>query len=134
VILLALVLALAAGGCVHHPSVVDVGDTKIRPHRGRAVVQGDTARFYVELESRGTLGDTITAVRTPVARQAVLVGPAGVPVDRVEVPGATVVAFAPGLPHAVLSGLTRSLVRGEVIIVTLVLEKTGHLGVVTVVE
>jgi periplasmic copper chaperone A len=51
-----------------------------------------------------------------------------------EVPGTTVVTLVPDGPHVVLSGLTRPLVPGESIIVTLVFEKSGGIGVITVVE
>jgi copper(I)-binding protein len=132
---LALVVAvLVAAGCVSYPSVTEIGGTRIRPERGRAVVQGDRAFFYVDLESTGKYGDVLTAVTTPLARQAVLVDPSGVPVERVEVPGTSVVAFAPGAHHVILAGFSRPLQKGEVIIVTLVFQKTGNLGVVTVVQ
>ncbi|MBI2217945.1 MAG: copper chaperone PCu(A)C [Candidatus Rokubacteria bacterium] len=132
---LALAVAvLVAAGCVHYPSVTEVGGTHIRPKRGRAVLQGDRAFFYVDLESTGKYGDVLTAVQTPLARQAILVGPSGLPVERVEVPGTTVVAFAPGAHHVVLAGFSRPLQKGEVIIVTLVFQKIGNLGVVTVVQ
>jgi copper(I)-binding protein len=133
VLLAAACFALLAG-CVYFPTVVDVGSTQIRPQRGRAVLQGDRADFYVDLESTGAYGDVLTGVTTAVARQATLIGPAGAPVEEVVVPGNATVAFAPGAHHVVLAGFTRPLTKGEVILVTLVFRKAGNLGVVTVVE
>ena len=49
-------------------------------------------------------------------------------------PGATTLRFTPEGPHVVLSELTRSLTPGETIIVTLIFEKSGGLGVITTVE
>jgi copper(I)-binding protein len=131
---LALVAALLGAGCVHYPTVTELGGTHIHPQRGRAVLHADGAIFYVDLASTGKYGDVLMAVRTPVARQATLVGPSGLPVDRVEVPGNTLIALGPGMAHAVLAGLDRSLVKGDVIIVTLVFQKLGHVGVVTVIQ
>jgi copper(I)-binding protein len=51
-----------------------------------------------------------------------------------EIPGATTVKFAPGGPHVVLADLQRPLARGETFIVTLRFEKSGGIGVLTVVE
>jgi copper(I)-binding protein len=70
----------------------------------------------------------------PVARRAQLVSGDGAPVERLEVPPTTVVHFRPGGPHAVLSDLTRELTAGETIIVTLLFQKSGGIGVVAVVE
>lgn len=132
---LALVTVLAAAaGCVYYPTVSEVGGTRIQPRNGRAVRQGEQALFYAELASTGRFGDVLMAASTPAAREALIVTPAGVPVARLEIPGGTVVVFGPGGPHVVLSGLTRELRPGDVIIVTLVFQKFGNLGVVTVVE
>ncbi len=51
-----------------------------------------------------------------------------------EVPGATVMSFTATGPHVVLNELTRPLVLGDSIIVTLMLEKMGGLGVIATVE
>ena len=130
----ALGIALAAGGCVHYPSVMDAGGTLVRPDRGRAVRQGPLAVVYFDLKSSGKYGDVITAVHTPVARQAQLVDGRGEPLTRVDVPGASLMSFTAAGPHVVLSDLTRPLVLGDTIIVTLVMEKMGGLGVIATVE
>ena len=130
---LAVALLLIAG-CVNYPTVMDVGGPRLRPDKGRAVRQGSGAVVYFDLKSSGKYGDVITGVHTPVARQAQLVDARGAPLSRVEVPGASVTRFTAKGPHVVLTDLTRPLVLGDTIIVTLVLEKMGGLGVIATVE
>ncbi len=127
-------VALATGGCVHYPTVLEAGGTMLRPDKGRAVRVGAGVEAYFELRSSGKYGDVLTKVHTPVAREALLVDGQGQALPRLEVPGATVVVFAPKAPHVVLRELTRPLVPGETIIVTLMFEKVGGLGVICVVE
>ncbi len=130
-----LVLAIAlAAGCVHYPSVTDIGGTRIVPRNGHAVREGDTLRFYVELDSTGKFGDVVTGIESPVAAKAELVSASGTRLEQLEIPGADVVRLEPDGPHGVLSGLKRDVKRGETLIVTLTLRKSGGLGVVTVVE
>lgn len=126
-------MALLAG-CVTYPAITDIGGTRIRPENGRLVRQADGAALYVDLHSTGKYGDVLTSARAPVASRAALVGDGATAVERIEIPGAALVAFRPGGPHVRLAGLTRALAAGEVVIVTLVFEKTGSLGVVSVVE
>ena len=128
------VAVLASAGCVHYPSVMDAGGTMMRPDKGRAVRQGTGAVVYFDLKSSGKYGDVITAVHTPAARQAQLVDAQGAPLARVEVPGATVMSFTATGPHVVLDDLTRPFGLGDTIIVTLMLEKMGGLGVIATVE
>jgi copper(I)-binding protein len=130
---LAVVLLLTAG-CVTYPTVMDVGGPRLRPDKGRAVRKADGAVVYFDIKSTGKYGDVITAVYSPVAKQAALVGAAGDPLSRLEVPGATTLSFTPEGPHVVLSNLTRALTPGETIIVTLIFEKSGGIGVITTVE
>jgi copper(I)-binding protein len=131
---LAVLLVLAAG-CIHYPTVQEAGSPRIRPENGRVVRQTDDGlAFYVDLHSTGKFGDVIVGAQTTMARDARLVDGAGSTVQRVEIPGLSVFPLREGATHVRLGGLSRSLQRGEVIIVTLVLEKTGKLGVVTVVE
>lgn len=131
---LLVAVVLVAGGCVYYPTVVDIGGPRILPANGRAVRQPNGARVYVELDSRGRFGDVITGVSAAVARQARLVDATGQPLARFEVPGVATLALKPDGPHVVLSDLTRPLVPGESIIVTLMFEKSGGLGIITVVE
>jgi copper(I)-binding protein len=127
--------AAPLAGCgVYYPMVSDVGGTRIRPENGRAVRQGERAMFYADIHSTGKFGDTLTAVQAPVAREAHVVNGTGEALRELDVPGATVVSLRPDGPHVVLTGLARELAAGEVIIVTLVFAKSGHLGVVTRVE
>ena len=130
---LAVALLLTAG-CVNYPTVMDAGGTRVRPDKGRAVRQGDAAHVYFELKSTGKYGDIITAVYSPIARQATLVDAGGDPVTRVAVPGSTTMAFTPDGPHVRLTDLTRALTPGETIIVTLIFETSGGIGVITTVE
>jgi copper(I)-binding protein len=129
-----IAIALAAAGCVHYPTVMDAGGTMLRPDRGRLVRQGMNAVVYFEVKSTGKYGDIINSVHTPVAREAKLVDGAGAPLGRLEVPGTTVMIFTASGPHVVLTDLTRPLVAGETVIVTLVFEKSGGLGLIAAVE
>ena len=126
--------ALALGGCVYYPTVMDVGGTRVLPSKGRAVREGGGLVFYCELQSVGKYGDTITGVTSPVARQARIVDGKGEPLSMLEIPGETTVQLVPNGTRVVLSDLTRPVGAGETIIVTLLLQKAGGLGVVTVVE
>jgi copper(I)-binding protein len=130
---LAVALLLAAG-CVNYPTVMDVGGPRLRPDKGRAVRKADGAVVYFDLKSTGKYGDIITAVYSPVAKNAALVDAGGGALSRVEVPGAMTMSFTAEGPHVVLSDLTRPLTPGETIIVTLIFEKSGGLGVITTVE
>jgi len=123
-----VLLALVAAGCVHYPSVEDIGGIRIVPRHGRAVRQPDGAIVSMELHSTGKFGDVLMSAFSPVAREAQLIP------GRMEVPGTAVMTLAPTGPHVVLSGLTRPLIAGESIIVTLMFEKSGGIGVITVVE
>ena len=130
---LAVVLLLCAG-CVNYPTVMDVGGPRLRPDKGRAVRKAEGAVVFFDLKSTGKYGDIITAVYSPIAKNAALVDAGGGALPRVEVPGATTMSFTAEGPHVVLSELTRPLTPGETIIVTLIFEKSGGLGVITTVE
>jgi copper(I)-binding protein len=131
---LAALIVLAAG-CVHYPSVTDVGGVRLRTENGRAVREreGDRARVVFDVVSTGKYGDVITGVTAPVAQEARLVDAAGAPLARFEVPGAATVKFIPDGPHVILTGL-RPLAARETFILTLQFDKSGGIGVVTVVE
>jgi copper(I)-binding protein len=129
--------SLLAGGCTYYPSVQDMGGVRLRPEQGRAVRAANSqeaAAVYFVLHSTGKYGDVLKAAESPLARKAELRGPGGTRVSDIEVPGATVMAFHPGGLHIVLSDFTRPLEAGEVIIVTLHFQKSGSLGLITVVE
>jgi copper(I)-binding protein len=124
------------GGCTYYPTVVDMGGVRLRPEEGRAVrsASGQDAAVFFKLNSTSKFGDVLKGAETPLARRAELRGPGGSRVSEIEIPGATVVTFDRGTSHIVLADFTRTLERGEVIIVTLHFEKSGPLGLVTVVE
>ena len=132
-LVLAIALALATG-CVHYPTVDEAGGPRIRPENGRAIRGTEGLAVYVDLHSTGKYGDVLMAAHSPVARDARVVDQSGAAVTRLEIPGTTVVPLRPGGPHVRLSNLTRQPNPGEVIIVTLTFEKSGNLGIVTVVE
>jgi copper(I)-binding protein len=128
-------LALGVGGCVHYPSAPDLGGIRIRPLNGRAVRQPTGLVLYMDLDSTGKYGDAVVAVLAPViAKSAVVVDATGQPVPRFEVPGETRVRLFPEGPRIVLTDLTRPVIPGEILIVTLVFEKVGNIGAITKVE
>jgi copper(I)-binding protein len=133
---LALLSLLLAGGCVYFPTVVDVGGVRLQPERARAVRSptADEVVVYFKLRSTGKYGDLLTGAETSVAGRAELRDSFGSVVRQIEIPGETVVSFHEAGPRVVLSGFTRVLTPGEVIIVTLRFQKSGPLGLVTVVE
>jgi len=125
---------LALGACVYYPTIEDVSSIRIQPANGRVVRDGNRAVFYADLNNAGRYGDVITGAETPVARRATLVGPRGSSLGRLEVSGQTLVRLERNGPHVVLSELKRALEPGEAIVVTLVFEKIGALGVAALVE
>mgnify|MGYP001558905917 CR=1 FL=1 len=131
---LGLLAVAALAGCVYYPTVTDVGGVRIVPERGRVVRQDAGALFFVDINSTGKFDDVLTGVETPIARRAQLVGPAGAPLARLLVPGTTLLRLQPGGQRVVLSDLTRELKPGEVVIVTLVFQKAGAIGVISPVE
>ena len=129
---LALLLVLVAG-CVYYPTVEDIGGVRIRPENGRAVRRADGLAVYLDLASTGKFGDALVGVVTPIGKGE-LVDASGVALARLEVPGTAAVPLTAEGPHVRVTELVRAVVPGEVIIVTLVFEKSGQLGVVTRVE
>jgi copper(I)-binding protein len=97
------------------------------------VRQADGLSVYVDLASTGKYGDALVAVTTPVGKGQV-VDAAGAPLARLEVPGATIVPLTAQGAHVRLTELVRAVAPGEVILVTLVFERSGQIGVVTRVE
>lgn len=130
----ALLLAiLLLAGCVYYPTVDDVGGIRIRPEHGRAVRRAGGLDVYLELTSTGKSGDTLVAVMTPIGKGQV-VDATGAPLPRLTIPGATVIALTAQGAHVRLTELARPVVPGEVIVITLVFERSGQIGVVTRVE
>ena len=127
-------LLLLASGCVYYPTVMDAGGVRIRTENGRAVRQGTDLLVTFDVVSSGKFGDIIVGVASPVAKQAALLDGAGGPVGRLEIPGATTVKFTPDGPHVLLGALQKPVERGQTFIVTLLFEKSGGIGVVTLLE
>jgi copper(I)-binding protein len=131
-----LALTLLASACTYYPTVHDVGGVRLRPEQGRVVraATAGEAVLYLDVESSGKYGDVLTGAQAPFAQQAALIGPAGAPVGSIAIPPATVFKFREDGPRIVLSGLTRALTPGEIVIVTLKFKKSGPMGVVSVVQ
>ena len=129
-----LVGGLLAGGCVYYPTVEDVGGVRLRLEHGRVVRNGDSALFFVDINSTGMFEDAIVGVETPIAKRAQLLTQTGEPLTRIAVPPTNLLRLFPGGDRVALSELTRELKPGEVVIVTLFFEKSGALGVVSAVE
>jgi hypothetical protein len=129
-----LVTGLLFGGCVYYPTVEDVGGVRLSPERGRVVRNGDGALFFVDINSTGMFEDAIVGVETPIAKRAQLLAQTGETVTRIPVAPTTVTRLHSGGERIALSELTRELKAGEVVIVTLLFEKSGAFGVVSSVE
>ena len=127
-------LILLAGGCYYRPSVMDAGGVRIRTENGRAVRQGADLLVTFDVVSTGAFGDTILGVSSPVAQEAALVNAAGAPVKRLDIPGAVTVKFTPDSTHVVLRAVQKPVERGDTFIVTLLFEKSGGVGVVTLLQ
>ncbi len=127
-------LLLLTSGCVYYPTVMDTGGVRIRTENGRAVRRGGDLLVTFDVVSTGKYGDTVTGVVSPVAKQATLVNGTGGPVNRLEIPGAATVKFTPDGTHVVLGELQKPVERGETFIVTLLFEKSGGIGIVTLLE
>jgi copper(I)-binding protein len=133
---LVLLVLLLTAGCVYYTSAADIGGVRLTPEKGRLLrsATANEAVLYFDLASAGKYGDVLTGAESPVARRATPVAPGGETVRRLEIPGETVVHFGANGPRIVLSDLTRPLTPGEVVIVTLHFEKSGAIGVISVVE
>lgn len=131
-----LAALLLAGACTYYPSVRDTGGVRLQPEGARAVrsANASEAIVYFRLRSTGRYGDVLTGAEAPVAGGAELRSSGGRRVDEIEIPGESVVSFEEKGPRVVLTDLTRRLNPGEVIIVTLHFQKSGPLGLITVVE
>jgi copper(I)-binding protein len=129
-------LLLLAGGCTYYPTVLDTGGVRLQPAQARAIraKEGGDALVYFLVHSTGKYGDVLTGADAPVAQKAEVRSARGWALRRVDIPGESVVKFHEGGPRVVLTGLTRPLTPGETFIITLHFEKSGPLGLVTVVE
>ena len=96
-------LALLLGGCVHYPTVEDIGGVRIRTENGKAVRQGDGVVVYFDVVSTGKFGDIDRQRRRPGGpRRPGSSTPAARRSPQLEVPGATTMKFAADGPHIVL--------------------------------
>lgn len=127
-------LLLLVAGCVYYPTVMDTGGVRIRTENGRAVRQGSDLLVTFDVVSTGKYGDTIVGVVSPLAKQAALVNGTGNALGRFDIPGAATVKFTPDGTHVVLGALQQPIESGQTFIVTLLFEKSGGIGVVTLLE
>jgi copper(I)-binding protein len=130
---LALLLALVSG-CTYYPTVVDTGGPRLEPKDARLVRTDGGAVCYFRLDSTGKFGDLLVAAESQAARRVQIVTPDGAPVASIDVPGESRVDFRPDGLRITLSDLTQPLTPGDGVIVTLVFEKSGRIGVVSKVE
>ena len=131
--LLALAVALL-GGCTYYPQVVDTGGVRMEPKNGRLVRTDGGAICYFDLHSTGKYGDQLLAAESRVAKRVEIVAANGTPLGALAVPGDTRIDFRPDGPRVVLSELTQPLTPGDGVIVTLIFQKSGRIGVISVVE
>jgi copper(I)-binding protein len=127
-------LAVLLAGCTYYPAPSDTGSPRMEPRNGRLVRTGDGAICYFDLESTGPYGDLLLGAESAIAREVRIVTPDGAPVSTVDVPPLSRVDFRPSGLRIALTGLTQSLTPGQGVIVTLVFQKSGRIGVVSRVE
>ena len=131
-IVFALTLLLA--GCVYYPTVGDIAGARLAPERGRVVRNGDGALFFVDITNSGISEDFLVRVEMPIAKRAQILSATGEPLQKLSVPGPSLLRLRPDGERVALSELTRELKAGEVVIVTLFFQKSGAVGVVSSVE
>jgi copper(I)-binding protein len=129
-----LLVALLLAGCVYYPTLEDIGGIRIRGENGRAQRMPEGLLVTMDLHSTGKYGDAIVGASSNVTKVAFLFAGPGAAVPRIEIPGAALVRFVPDGAHIVLDGFTKPVAPGDVVIVTLQLERLGQLGVITRVE
>jgi copper(I)-binding protein len=127
-------LATLLAGCTYYPTPGDTGSPRLEPRNGRVVRTADGAICYFDLDSTGMYGDLLLGAESTIAREVQIVTPDGVPVATVDIPGLSRFDFRPDGLRIALRGLTQPLVSGQGVIVTLVFEKSGRIGVVSRVE
>ena len=134
--LLGVVLACAVGCTVSYPSVDQTGEPVIRPENGRVLhpaLAGGSTVVYVEVVNQGGAGDMLLGVLSDVAGRAELRDHAG-PLGKVRIPPASTIALSSEGRHIELYDLRQPLQTGDVIIVTLLFEKSGAIGVISAVQ
>ena len=133
--LLGLVL-LSVAGCSVYPTIRKAGGVRIRPENARALQAapaGGSTVVYVDVVNTGGAGDTLIGVLSDAAGRAELRSRHRRIAD-VSVPAASTVTLASDDRHIELYDLKRELKAGDVIIVTLLFEKSGAIGASTVVQ
>jgi periplasmic copper chaperone A len=134
--LLALVLACLVGCTVSDPTIDQLGEPLIRPENARVLrpaPAGSSAVVYVDVVNRGGADDTLVGVLSDVAGRAELRDRSG-RLGKVSIPPASTVALASDGRHIELYDLKQPLRTGDVIIVTLLFEKSGAIGAITAVQ
>ena len=130
---LALLLILL-GGCTYYPTIRDTGSPRIETRNGRLVRVDGGAICYMEIANTGKFEDTLIAAESRSARRVEIVAGRGQPAALIKVLPETRLTFDADGFRIVLSELTQPMVPGDGVIVTLIFEKSGRIGVVSVVE
>lgn len=133
---LAGLVVVTAVGCSIYPSIQKAGGVNIRPANGRvlqAAPAGGTAVVYVDVVNSGGADDTLLGVMSEAAGRAELRSRTG-RIDKLGIPAATTVPLASDARHIELYDLKQELKPGDVIIVTLLFQKSGAIGAITAVR
>ena len=125
---------LLSAGCVHYPTVEELGGIQFKAENARAVRKAGAAECYLDLNSTGKYPDVLRGAVSAVAKRAVIIGPGDQPVERLDILPQTRFPFSPGGYRVVLTELTHPLQPGEIIIITLMFERYGAFGIITVVQ
>jgi copper(I)-binding protein len=134
--LLVFVLVSFGGCTMSYPTVAQTGEPVIRPENGRvlqAAPAGGRAVCYVEVVNQGGAADTLVGVVSDIAGRAELRDRSG-RLSKVRIPPASKVGLTSEERHIELYDLKQDLRTGDVIIVTLLFEKSGAIGAITAVR
>ncbi|MFV9875138.1 MAG: copper chaperone PCu(A)C [Rickettsiales endosymbiont of Dermacentor nuttalli] len=92
----------------------------------------ENTAVYLDITNKGTEADTLLSAQTSIATKCELhktVNTDGIitmtAIDKLVIPGNTVVKFAPNGMHVMLMGLNKKLVLGDHLLLTLTFEKAG---------
>lgn len=136
-----LVCAVSMAGCGSDSREADPSPSDTSPTSGVGVAEavlvapaGDApAAMYLTLTNSGDVADTLAAIETAVAERAELHRSAeqgGMihmePVGSLELPARGEIRMAPGGYHVMLTGLRSTLVPGDTVGVTVILNHAGR--------
>ncbi|MHA3704639.1 copper chaperone PCu(A)C [Jatrophihabitans sp. YIM 134969] len=114
------------------PVLARVGDLRIAAGFVPAPASPDVAAAYFTVVNAGAAADTLVEASSdasPTTTMHRTEGGSMVAIDSFDIPAGGARAFSPGADHLMLEGLTRTLVRGDRVTLTL---DFRHAGTVTV--